>query len=104
MAELAAGLDLLLRESGLFSIQKARARLAFHGLSVAEAGAVAGLVVGGAGAIGLATSYGAFGNRTAAHGPRLSQYGGELANVGRNVGRIEHDSSYGMYCRKTSRW
>ena len=64
---------------------------------------MAGLVICGAGAIGLTTSYGAFGNGPAAHGSRLSQFGGKLANFGRNVSRGGHDSSYGITCRKTRR-
>ena len=102
LAELAAGLDLLLRKRGLFSSKKARTRLALHGLSEAEVGPVPGFVIVGAGAIGLATPYGALGNRTAAHGSRLSQFGGKSVNVGRNVGRSGHDSSYGIQRRKTS--
>ncbi len=58
--------------------------------SETEVGAVAGFGIGGACAIGLAAPDGAFGNRTAAHGPRLCQFGGELTNIGRNVPSSGH--------------
>ena len=96
MAELAAGLDLLLRKRGLFCSKKARTRLACHRLSEAKVGAVTGFAIVGAGAIGLATPYGAVGNGTAAHGSRLSQFGGKSANVGWNIGRNRHNLSYGI--------
>ena len=46
---------------------------------------------------------GAFGNRAATHGLRLSQFGSELADTRWNFERSGHASSYGIYCCKIKR-
>ncbi len=99
-AELAASSDLPPRDCGLFGREKPGTRLASYGLSQTEVGAVTGFGVGGAGATGLAAPNGAFANRAAAHGLWLSQCCGEIANLGGDIGRSGHASSYNIYCRK----
>lgn len=99
-AELAASRDLRPGDCGLSSREKPGTRLSPYGLSQAEVGAMSGFGVGGAGATGLAAPNGAFGNRAAAHGLWLCQCRGETANLGGDIGRSGHGSSYNTYCRK----
>ena len=89
-AKLAPGGNLLLSDTGLLGGQKPGAGLASHRLSQAMVRAVAGLGVVGASAARLATPNRALGQRTAAHGLRLSQFVGELADTGRDFGRDGH--------------
>jgi hypothetical protein len=95
-AELAASRDLLPGDCGLFAREKPGTRFAPYSLSQAEVGAVTGFGVGGAGATGLAAPNGAFGNRAAAHGLWLGQCGGEMANLGGDIGRSGHGLSYNI--------
>ena len=90
MAKLAASGNLLLSHGGLLSVEKPRARLATHCLGQALVRTVASLGIAGASAARLAALDGALGNRAAAHRLRLSQFGGELADAGWDLGRSGH--------------
>ena len=90
LAKLASGGDLLECHSGLFVGQKPRPGLASYGLSQAVIRTVAGLGVVGAGAARFTAPDGAFGERAAAHGLRVSQFVGELAYARRDLRRNGH--------------
>ena len=92
LAKLAASRNLLLGHGGLLRGKKPRPRLATHCLGQALVRTVAGLGIAGASAARLAALDEAFGNRAAAHGLRLSQFGGELADAGWNFRRSSHAS------------
>jgi hypothetical protein len=86
----ASGGDLLECYRGLLVGQKPRPGLAFHGLSQAVIRTVAGFGVVGTGAARFTTADGAFGERAAAHGLRVSQLVGELAYARRDLRRSSH--------------
>jgi hypothetical protein len=91
-AKLASGRDLLLGQSGPLGGEKARPSLAFHRLSQAEIGTVAGLGIMGASAARLAALDSSWGKRAATHRLWLSQFGDELADTGWDFRRRGHDS------------
>jgi hypothetical protein len=88
-AKLAPGGDLLENHRGLLVGQKPRPRLA-HGLSQAVIRTVASFGVVGAGTARFTSPKGAFGERAAAHGLRVSQLVGELAYARRDLQRNGH--------------
>jgi len=91
-AKLASGRDLLLGHSGALGGEKARPSLAFHRLSQAEIGTVAGLGIMGASAARLAALDSSWGKRAATHRLWLSQFGDELADTGWDFRRRGHGS------------
>jgi len=100
--KLAASIDLLLGQIGLFVGEESRLRLAFNGMCEAVIRAVTGLGVLRASTPWFAALDRTFGQGAAAHGSGLSQLRGELPYLGRDIGRSRsgHTSSYGNTSRK----
>ena len=85
--KLAAGIDLPLGQSGLFGGEEARLRLASYGMREAVIRTVTSFGVLRTSATRLAALDRTVGQGTAAHGLGIGQLGGELAYLGRSIGR-----------------
>ena len=101
-AKIAASLDLLLGQIGLFSGEEARSRFACNGMREAVVRTVTSLGALRTSATRFAALDRSFGQRAATHGLGIGQLGRELAYLGRDIGRSRsgHAQSYGISGRK----
>ena len=97
-AKLAASIDLLLDQNGLFGGEEARLRLASYGMRKAVIRTVTSLWVLRTSTTWLAALDRTFGQGAAAHGLGIGYLGCELAYLGRSIGRNRsgHIQSYGI--------
>jgi hypothetical protein len=85
--KLAASIDLLLSQIGLFVGEEAGPSLACYGMCKAVIRAMTSLGVLRASAPRFAALDRTFGQGAAAHGFGIGQLGGEMPNLGRDIGR-----------------